>query len=1196
MEFSESPVLRNARSAWSRSIVSCLMPLVLLAALFSSSAFGQQLSASLSGTALDSTGSSVPKASVELKNEASGEIRRVSTNGEGYFSITSIFPGSYSVSISAPGFSTWQINGVTLTQGDSRTIPNISLKTGDVKTTVVVAAEGDSVATADSGALSTTLNQAMLEEFTISGRNVGEFLKIMPGMGTNSGLSGNSSFNGADHVTGSNSGPVGSFSANGTLPNGGMAYILDGANLVDSNQGTQIANINPEMVSEVKVLMSSYGAEFAKGPTVFQAISKSGGNAFHGEGYLFARNSSLNAIDSFQKTQGVTQPDSHYYYAGGNIGGPILIPGTRLNKNRDKLFFWFGYEYMDQHPAGSLSQYFVPTAEMAKGNFSPAYIATLKQPNGWGSAFTQPCANPTAGGCAGLNIVNGVIPQSLIDPNGALYYKLFPTPNIDPATHNGYNYQFANNAPQNRWEASGRVDYAFSQNTKLSVSYNYQKETDSHPVATWWAPSQALPYPSPMVANTPSKVINVNFTKVFSATLVNEAVFAAADYVNVTTPENPDAIDPTKLGFTYKGLFGLNEKQIADTLSWSGSLAEFMPQATFGGSFQNGKFGAHKYDPSFADNLSKVWGTHTIKAGFYWDASGNTQGTTGGEGQFEFETYGSTSTGNVLADLLTGHAQSYTQTNSILAPDSRSVQHSLYIQDSWKANKRLTLNIGLRLDHIGQYYNKDGNGGIVFDQSKYDNSANAPKNTGIVYNKIDSSIPLSGWVSPLYYTAPRVSVAYDLFGTGKTVLRGGISKFRFQVGTGTLAGADASSNGQFTYTSPGLTSLAQINSLTNLPTGQGALNGGTIFPLQKGDDRTPNTWNYNFTISQAAPWHTIAEFSYVGNRTRDMAIGTSNNKINDLNLIQPGSFFKPDPVTGVTPCVQGVGCTNLNTNDYFPLRNYQDIYIEGHGSYSNYNSLQVAWTKRAGPVVFTANYVFGKSLGTYDGVSGNGAGSGSAVDGTALSHNYGPLAYDHTHIFNASYYAHLPRLIRNDSFVAKAVNGWELSGYTGIQSGTPLQPNTGGNLNTQWATNVSNSSYLGTNAINLQPQLICDPRSKLSDGQYFNPACFAPPAPGTNGALIWPYIHGPANFNSDLSLFKNFKFTETKRVQLRLEAFNFLNHPNKAFNIQNNNDIQLNFANSSGSLSQTNTNAGTTGKPAYSVGYRQLELAVKFYF
>ncbi len=1199
-----------------------LLFLLLAGAFFTEAVVGQQISATLTGTVTDASDARVAAASVELQNQTSGIKRTTTSTGEGYFAFTAVPPATYSVTVTAPGFESWQAKDIVLTQGDSRTLSNIVLKVGNVNQTVEVSADSAGVAPVDTGALSTTLNSNEIENFTISGRDAGEFIKILPGMGTNSGLSGNSSFNGADHVTGSNSGPAGSFSSNGTLPNGGMGYLLDGASLLDSNEGTQIANINPEMVSEVKVLQSAYGAEFAQGPTVFQAITKSGGSSFHGEGYLFARNSALNAVDSFQKNQGNTAPNSHYWYPGGNIGGPVLIPFTNFNHNHDKLFFFFGYEYMNQHPAGSIAEYFLPTPQMAAGNFSPQYLAQFNGgPGGWGSAFTTPCAQTgtssngtpqyASSACPALiagGLQNGVIPASEIDPNGAIYFKLMMGlagsglgKSVDPATHQGYNYEFINDNPQNRWEQVEKIDYSINDKNKLSVSYNYQKETDFHPITMWWAPSQALPYPTPLTADTPSRVINVNYTKVFSPTLVNEAVFAYASYLNTSVPDNAAAIDPTKLGFTYKQLFGLNTHQFADTLSWSGALAEFYPGNDFGGSsFPGGGFGAHKYDPSFADNVSKVAGTHTLKFGFYWAATGNQQSTQSAEGAFEFEPYGGTSTGNVLADLLTGHADSYSQANKLLAPNVRGVVHALFAQDSWKVTSRLTLNYGFRLDHEGQFYNTSGNGAIVWDSALYSNAANAPVDTGLLWHSIDSKIPKSGWVSPLYYVDPRASFAYDLFGNGKTVLRGGASEFRFQVGTGTAAGADAASSGAFTYTTPGpgLTSLAQINSLA-VPSSGGGLNGATIEPLQMGDNRTPYTWTYNFTIAQALPWRSLAEISFVGSSTRDMLIGTTNNKLDDLNALAPGTLFTTDPVTGTIPCIQGVSCSNANPNDYFPYKNYQDIYVESHGSHSNYNALQATWSKHTGPIITTVNYAFGKVLGTLDGTSGNGAGSGSAVDGTSLSKNYGVLAYDHTHIFNGSYYIKLPSPIHSNQYLKPALNGWQLSGWVGIQSGTPLQPNTGGDLNVQWGPNISNESYLGTNAITLEPVLVCNPTANLKSGQRFNPNCFQAPAPGTQGTEMWPFISGPWNLNADMSLFKTFKFTETRNLQLRFEAFNFLNHPNAAFGVQNNNDIELQFYKTVNGVqipTLTNQNPLTSGYPAYTVGYRQLELAAKFYF
>ena len=171
-------------------------------------------------------------------------------------------------------------------------------------------------------------------------------------------------------MTGTNNGPAGSFSANGTQPYGSTDVYLDGANLIDpGNAGTQVANINQDMTDSVKYLSASYGAEYAKGPAVLQAFSKSGGQKFHGEGYIYARNTAVGyANDWYNKNQQLRRTNrtaltpQSFYYVGGNIGGPIFFP--HFNHNRDKLFFWAGYEYMDQHPYNSpVSQMNVPTTD-----------------------------------------------------------------------------------------------------------------------------------------------------------------------------------------------------------------------------------------------------------------------------------------------------------------------------------------------------------------------------------------------------------------------------------------------------------------------------------------------------------------------------------------------------------------------------------------------------------------------------------------------------------------------------------------------------------------------------------------------------------------------------------------------------------------------------------------------------------------
>jgi len=178
------------------------------------------------------------------------------------------------------------------------------------------------------------------------------------------------------------------------------------------------------------------------------------------------------------------------------------------------------------------------------------------------------------------------------------------------------------------------------------------------------------------------------------------------------------------------------------------------------------------------------------------------------------------------------------------------------------------------------------------------------------------------------------------------------------------------------------------------------------------------------------------------------------------------------------------------------------------------------------------------------------------------------------------------------------VNGWVLSGITQFQSGAPIQPNTGYGLNVIWPTSLQPTDYLGTNSVQgTEPQIICDPRKNLGSNQYFNPACFAPPTGGADGNIIWPYIKGPAYFNSDLAIYKDFAFKEHQKIELRFSAFNFLNHPLWQFGTAGSSvDETLNFTNSSGQLMQTNQNPLTNGSPAYKIGRRVVEFAAKYNF
>jgi len=1264
--------------------------LLLVFILLASNCFAQQLTGTLSATVTDSAGAVVPNAKVTMRNAASGDVRTTVSNGSGYFSITAVQPGTYSVSIEAPGFKTWDQAGIVFSQGDSRTLPSIKLEIGKITETVEIKAGAD-VVIPDNSEVSATLNTEMIEDIPIVGRDAGELLKVMPGMALTNGLSQGSGFN--DKVVGTNNGPVGAYSSNGTQPYGAMAFMLDGANLVDpGNAGTQIANINQDMVSEVKVLMSSYSAEYAKGPVIFQAFSKSGGNAFHGEGYVYARNSALNADDAYAHSQGIPNTSEHYYYGGSNIGGPILLPFTDFNKGRKKLFFWAGYEYMDQHPAASPINYNVPTTEQRGGDFSestingaPGIVGGAPTPllntlrNVWQYAYMAPYGLPSCTGCT-----SSFLAAPAYDPNIGGILGTIPTANISPSAANGWNnYQYISSVPQNRWEATGKVDYAISDNTKLTVSYTRQIENDQHPIGVWWAPPWTLPYPSNVNAATTSQEFMSNFTHVFSPTTTNEFVFTLARYINPSTLSNPAAVDRTNLGFKVSGLFGHTTSQIPNFQGpWGGAFPN-IEEFSFDGGFQGNAFGAIKKDPALYDNFTKVIGLHTLKAGFYWDTSENIQ-SSGGLGVSDNGNYnlgwGPNSTGNVVADFLVGRTASYQQVSSFPTNDLKFHQWSLYAQDSFKANKQLTLNYGLRFDHVGQWYGTP-QGFQVWDPASYVNTPGAPANTGLLWHQLDSKVPLSGLVSPLFYYEPRVGLAYDIFGNGKTVLRSGFAVFHYQIST-QVADAATGPEGSFTYTTQGTTGYtgttgtgyAQIESGVAgfTPPSSVAQNGASVYGLQEGDNKTPLTMNWNITISQALPWRSVLEVSYVANKSENEWIDGGNGKLDDLNNIPNGQFFQTDQLKGLkitpstpectasNPLLNFTGCnasytTAFNSNDYRPMINYQDVYLLTHGSYANYNSLQVSWQKQSGPITFLTNYTFSKVLGITDGQTDNGPGNGTVVDPFNIKNNYGPLAYDHTQIVNLSAVWNMPKFVHGNRALGGAVNGWQLSTYTTFQQGAPLQPNLNGNFNATfpgglttpvigapdlpnnalllpnglYANAMNTSTWFGSSSYNLLiPDVVCDPRKHVS-GAYFNPACFAPPQlAGQQGTLQMPYMRGPAYFDSDLALYKNFNITERQKLQFRISATNWLNHPLAQFGLAGASDETLNFTRNytmtensqaecnllvpqSGTpqpatstpcqvpligLSQTNTNATTTGKPAFKTGSRSLLFALKYYF
>ena len=1198
----------------------CFALLAAIAVSIQHPAYSQFASGSIGATVTDPTGAAIPGAKAVLKNQATGAIRESVTNGSGNFDFPSVQPGTYTVTISGSGFQTTEHTGIVLTQGSPLRLETIVLQIQTQKAEIQVVAAESVIVPVDSGQSSQTLNQQMVENISLNGRDAGELIKIMPGTAMAGGL--NQSMWGSGAVaTSSNNGPIGNFSVQGSALYGGMTMTSDGANLLDpGNQGTQTANINKDQVSEVSVLTNAYGAEFAKGPITLQAIGKSGSAHYHGQAYFYARNGVLNSNGWYNNSQKVQAPANSFYYPGGDFGGPVIIPGTHFNKNHDKLFFYAAYEYMDQHPAGTLQQYFVPTQQMLQGNFTPAYLNSLGPTFMTNEYLDSANLNSTL-------FPSGQVPANQIDPNSLKILSLMPAPNVNPATNpTGANYQTFIGPPVNRWELRLRGDYNISTNTKLFFSWNHQIEHDQNPISIWWNLNGSLPYPTSQDANQDSNVYSANLVHVFSPTLTNEFVFAEATFLNPIVLGNPSSVSPAGLGFQMTGLF--NNPYTAMMPNTYGYGAQSNGVVGFG-TYSYGEpftpagqnsFGKLSQTPQLSDNVTKIQGAHTIKVGVYWDYARNYQTSgnlaSGTQGAANFDVWGPSTinTGNYLANFLTGRITSFEQDNAEAVQDMKYSQWSFFLNDQWKASRRLTLTGGLRFEHMGNWVPNDSYGVAVWDPATYNNTSAAGAWTGLQWHSINSSIPMSGFPNKLLFVEPRFGFAYDIFGNGKTVLRGGAGLYRFQV---------AYNNASAGYNQPlNLESVSvngqtccigwnqfQANSLALGPAGLGT----SISALTMGDSATPNTWSYNVTISQRAPWRSVAEFQYAGSRSNDLLTNGTNNGPGNLDVAPLGAYFGTDPISGQNLYNQGTLPSNFpNLTDFLPYHNYTGIELLGHQSYSNYNSFIATWQKQAGRVTFTTNYSFSKNLGCRDGQTSNGGSDGYAVWPYGCAQNYGVLAYDRTQIFNAAYVINLPKAVNGkggaDKLLGGLANGWILSGITQLQSGVPLQPYMDSSSQLSWPTTMQPTDYLGTNAFNTtEPLLTCDPRSGLKSGQYFNPSCFTAPTGGKDGNLVWPYIKGPAFFNSDLAIYKDFIIRESKKAEFRISAFNFLNHPLEQFNQGGAADINLNFSSASASscgnnpapcgVSQTNLNTTTTGFPLYKNSTpRVIEFTLKFLF
>ncbi len=1294
---------------------SIIKPLLVLSAmlvatllLFQARLFGQDVTGNVTGVVKDMTGALIPHANVTLTDTLTHVTHSAVANDSGYFAFASVSPSTnYVVQVTAPQFETWQSQPFPLRPGDQITIPDIKMHIGSATEAITVEATQPDMKDLDSPEHSDVITAKELQTLPVVGRDAGELVRMLPGFDmAPAGVANQASY--SDAVVGL-SGPTGSFSANGTGTDG-IAVVVDGVSITDinTNSGT-IMNLNVDMVNEVKVTTSTFGAENAKGPAILNAVGKSGTSSFHGMGYFYTRDKVLNSNDWYNKYLQQQRPDGRYFYPGGMVGGPILIPHTRFNRNRDKLFFYVAYEYSNQLFSPATLGSWVPTMAERGGDFG------LTSLNGQlCGARPDGKVNPNAvlPMCQtenflpdGTEVANGNI-AGLGNSSGVALLNWLPLPNANPFTNNdGFNYIQEVLQTQNGSQFHSKVDYHINDNNSLSIGYYLQRQISEAPVS-YGIPSAAVLYPADVTNGDISNVMFANYVHNFSPHLTNELNLAMSLVSSPGNMGNPQAVDrfdmnsyncndPTQRAsgtctngngnYNYFGIYKNSGDYSIPALPGNGQNG--YPNITMPGGFYADHVRMKKTVPDVADNLTWLRGSHLIKTGIYFEKGilngladygsypqgeltfnpgneyfesnqDNTQnGNAGSIGSITQYTgcensdpagnqrssgaayLGTCMTPNALMYL--GYADTFTQTNFSPTVDMDYTTIEGYANDTWKL-KRFTLDMGIRLEHIGPWTDRHGNGLATFSPALYSqqcggttrncNSTYAP---GVTWHGIDGTVANSVNTPSALLLSPRVGVSWDILGTGHTVVRGGWGIYRSQEEFSPYAFAAATAQGYKTSYLQGELSFNSIEdqSPTNPP-------DFSVYTISSTDSVRPVHYEYNLTFDQAITWRPLRsqiEISYVGADGRHLDSGY--NSAANLNNIAPGALFTAclacisTSVTAGLPATDIGSLTTPEVDSFRPYPFFSNVYQLKHDFYSSYNSGQIQWTKQTGHVTFGANYTFAKNLATAASYTN------LLADPFNLRNDYNPVPYDRTHVFNINYLIdlganHHPRL----TLLRPLVNGWQISGISTAQSGQNMASAEGENfgfgsgeiqpLQVQYqnqvnpttitpecvntyhipadqngnhfcVTALNSTVWLGTPDVQLMPTIYCNPAGGPANHQYINGTCYGIPLPGQNGVLRPPYIHGPTYFNHDLTLLKNFHVRDKDNLQFRLAAFNFLNHPLVSFN-SSNTAGDLTLSQQFGTAGQRLTTSDLT-EPGFGIaevkyGSRLVELSAKYTF
>jgi Carboxypeptidase regulatory-like domain len=1121
---------------------------VLLIALigFSASTFAQQ--ATIVGTVTDPSGAVVPNVAVSITNIDTSWNRVYPTNDAGQYVAPDLQIGHYEIKATAAGFKAAEQKSIVLTVGD-RIRVDFQMQMGAAQETVTVEANAVHVQ-ADSGEVSNLITDQQLAQIAVNGRSIYQLAQLTPGA--------------SSQINNFVNTPVGGDAGvefNGMRQNHNI-YLLDGGE-DDDRGGAGGMSIAPstDAVAEFRALTSNYSADYGLSSAgTMTMVLKSGTTSLHASAWEFNRNDAFDARNFFNPApQKVAELRLNVY--GFNVGGPVTF-GHLYNPDKKKTFFFYNMEWR-KLIQGGLTVQNVPLPSTYGGNFGTTAINVPSAAQVAPGVLFGNCP----GGVAPAGVVQGqpfpanTIPACMLSANAQALLKA----GIFPGPTSGNQFIGGNNSPTNLREEIVRIDHNFS--SKFSVFGHYIAEQVTQTFGTSQWSGDNVPTVGDTFGN-PSRSGVIHTTYTISPTLVNEAAFNYNGNVINIVPFSGSGLTGLAVpsGYSDNRLFsGPNNLSRIPNIDLSGGA---------GTQFEISSWPWHNKadDYQIRDDISWTKGAHQLKFGGSWalykkiqDLFGQTQGGFTFDGTF---------TGNSFADYLLGDAKAYQE---LAVQDHgywNNVSWAAYVQDNWRVNHRLTLNLGLRWDGVPHTYEANNRMGNFYpnlysaaNAATFDSNHNicsgpadpgctaASPGLGTSPNPILAGVPLylngigipgangvpKGLVNNHWAAfGPRIGFAYDMTGSGKTVVRGG-----FGVMYERIQGNDmynAGPNIPFSL-QVGLNSVEMQNPSLALATGTAAarpINPPSITGLALDNYNLPVSYQYSVGVQHSIGTKSVLSVSYVGNQ------GRHQNDYREINL--PNESYLPNLIAGA----------NYATAPGIPFSGFHSVDLADNEANTHYNGLQIDLNSQIShDLNLRAFYTLSRAIDPT--TAGNGGGDLGNVSNPYAGWRYdiGPSGYDRTHVGVVDFIYDIPVFRHSDSRLLKSVvGGWSVSGIVTLESGLPINAQTGGNQGNNGLPN-------GTNRVNqVGPVTYLNGQSSNSTSGnpiWFNTSAFALPAVGSWGTIGHNSLRGPGRDNWNLSLFKSFMISEARgsRFELRIETFNTWNHTQ--FNSVDNNFKDTNF-------------------------------------